>query len=320
MIKRLFAYAKRAFYVYNKLPRQVDIEISTMCNLNCKMCKRQKLDFGNKFMDFEDFKKIIDKIPKDVEIISFGGYGEMLLHPRFFDILKYTKEKGFLVQVTSNGLLLTENYIPKLFEAGLDKLSISIEHITPPKGNDAVGHTYSEQVINNIKNLARLREEKKNSMKICINTVVHKGNFDDIIDIIRFAESLKIDSIELIRLDTCLNSAERTLLFEKEKELYQKIEKMNKNIKIITPLNRFSRWRCVFQSRKDFCPCRAQAMHVRVNGKVTPCAFGYSFYDFGDIYKMELKEVWQSEVFKNVRKNKDNNPVCEKCSIFKWPY
>jgi len=317
MAKRLINYVKKIFFVSPKIPRVVDIEISTACNLKCKMCKREKFDFGDKFIPLETFKKIIDELPSQVSLISFGGYGEMLMHPQFFDMVKYVKDKGLLTETTSNGTLLyNDEKIMKLLNSGLDNLRISIDHVRNPTEEKDIGHVFSEKLLQNLKRLSILRREKKSKIHLGINTVVHKGNIDEILDIIRFAQDLEFDRVELIRLDTCMNRAERTLHSEKERAIYKNIEKMQKTIEVVTPLNRFAKWRRLYNIRQEFCPFRFESAHIRLNGQVTPCAFGFATHNFGNIHKTRLKDIWQSKKFRDIRNN-DKNPVCNSCAIFK---
>ena len=300
-------------------PAHVNIEISTACNLKCKMCKREKFDFGNKLMPFETFTAIMEKLPKGVEIISFGGYGEMTLHPRFFDMVKYAKEKGYRTETTSNGTLFsTDEKIHKLLESKLDTIRISVDHIREPLEENDAGHVFSSTLLQNLKRLNELRRETKKSMKLCINTVVHAGNIDELIELVKYFEDIGFDMVEFIRLDTTMNNAQQTLQIQKEKETYTTILKMNKRIKVITPLNRFAKWRKYYASNNTFCIFLHQCAHIRINGQVTPCAFGFAMHDFGNIHEQSLTQIWNNDEFLRIRKNPEN-PTCQNCKIFKWP-
>ena len=318
MIKRLGEYWRRIFFVTPKVPRHVDIEISTNCNLNCKMCKRDTIDFGNQMMPYETFTKIMDNLPKGVELISFGGYGEMMMHPKFCDMVKYAKEKGHEVQTTSNGTLLaTDERMISVLESGIDTLRISIDHVREPEEEKDVGHVFSERLLKDLKRLNELRTQGNYKIKLGINTVVHKGNIGEIIDIIKCAEDLGFDLVELIRLDLCKNRLERKLTLEKEKEVYGEVERMKKKIKVVTPANRFAKWKRLYNMNHDFCIFRLHTAHVRMNGAVSPCAVGFAVHDFGNIHEKSLKEIWNNEKFKKVHATA-KNPVCQNCSIFKW--
>lgn len=317
-MNRVTNYLSKVFFISPDVPYHVDIEIATVCNLACKMCKRETIDFGNQLMPYEKFTKIIDELPLGVEVISFGGYGEMLLHPRFYDMVRYAREKGYATETTSNGTMLnTPERRLHLIESGLSSLRVSIDHIRAPLEEKDVGHVFSTQVIENLKTLNTLRKEKKSNLSLGINIVVHKSNVEEVIDIIKLADELGLDHVELIRLDTCKNHAERTLTLEREKTLYEEIERMPKQLTVVTPANRFAKWRALYNIKQEFCPFRFSSAHIRMNGAVTPCAFGFAVADFGNIHKQDMKTIWQSTAFKNVRKN-DKNATCASCGIFKW--
>lgn len=292
----------------------MDIEVSTACNLKCKMCKREEFDFGDELMPFDEYKAIVDGLPRGVKTISLGGYGEMMLNPKFFDMVRYAKDKDYMTETTSNGTLLpTDERILQLFESGLDSLRVSIDHMRPEHEGD-VGHAFSERIQRTLKRLCELRNERECGIQLGINTVVQQGNIGEVGAIVKKADELGFDLIELIRLDTCMNNAERDLQYEKEKEVYIEIDRMPKRIEVITPLNRFAKWRRLYA--RDFCPFRYESAHVRLNGAVTPCAFGFATHNFGSIHEQDLREIWSSQNFKDVRKN-PNNPVCRNCAIFK---
>jgi MoaA/NifB/PqqE/SkfB family radical SAM enzyme len=318
MIQKMANFFRNVFFISPSLPKHIDIEISTACNLSCKMCKRETIDFGNKLMPYDRFTQIVDRLPKKVELLSFGGYGEMLIHPRFNDMVRYAKQKGFKTQTTSNGtLLVNQHQISNLVNSGLDEFRISIDHIKASLEDPDVGHVFSEKLLSNTKRLCDYKKEAKSRMRVGMNTVVHTANFDSIIEMIFFAEQVGMDFVELIRLDTCQNNAKGVLPFAKEKQLYEKISKMKKKIQVTTPANRFSGIRKLYHLRQEYCPFRLKSAHIRMNGAVTPCSFGFATHNQGNILTQSLKEIWGSAAFKEIRKN-DQNPICKSCGIFKW--
>ncbi|NGX60788.1 MAG: putative mycofactocin radical SAM maturase MftC [Chlamydiae bacterium] len=309
-------YVRNVLFISPKLPEHADIEICTKCNLSCKMCKRETIDFGNQIMPYERFCAIVDRLPKGVKVLSFGGYGEMLIHPQFFEMVHYAKAHGFWIQTTSNGtLLVNEKRIRKLLTSGLDEFRISIDHVRSPVDEPEVGHVFSEKLLSILKNVSKLKQATHSSLQLGINTVVHKGNFDEIEEIVQFAEELKLNFIELIRLDTCANKANRTLDLEDERKLYKRLLKRKTPLKINTPLNRFSGVRRLYNLRQQYCPLRLKGIHIRLNGAVTPCAFGFAAHDLGNIFEQDLQTIWSSEPFRKIRAN-DQNPICKSCSLF----
>ncbi|MCQ2234216.1 MAG: SPASM domain-containing protein [Paludibacteraceae bacterium] len=84
--------------------KKIYIEITNVCNFNCSFCfpsSRPK-----SFMSVDDFSLVLDKIKPYTEYIYLHVLGEPLLHPRFGQVLQTAFDKGFKVNVTTNGSLL----------------------------------------------------------------------------------------------------------------------------------------------------------------------------------------------------------------------
>lgn len=74
------------------------LEITTHvgCPLNCLDCPQKLLLSnykGKKYMDYEDYTKVIDKIPQGVRV-DFSGMCEPFVNPRCADMILYAYEKG----------------------------------------------------------------------------------------------------------------------------------------------------------------------------------------------------------------------------------
>ena len=148
----------------HEYPLAVDIELSTICNLNCPMCFTLTEDFQKnvkrKFMEWELFKKIIDEIAGKVPCVGLSLRGESTLHPDFIKCIRYCKDNGIKeVRFLTNGSTLTEEYFTQMAEAGADWITISV---------DGVGEMYEsirkplrfKDTLNKIKNIARIKKER----------------------------------------------------------------------------------------------------------------------------------------------------------------
>ena len=62
--------------------KRIYIEITNICNLQCPFCPPHNRE--NKYMTFEEFKTILDKIKPYTKHIYLHVKGEPLLHIRVF--------------------------------------------------------------------------------------------------------------------------------------------------------------------------------------------------------------------------------------------
>lgn len=113
------------------VPQKLMVEPTNICNLNCIMCPRDKHTRKPGQMDMELFKKIIDETCElGILYLELARYGESLLHPQIFEMVRYAKEKGFKnVGFPTNGLLLDETKAKEALDSGLDYITFSLDSL-----------------------------------------------------------------------------------------------------------------------------------------------------------------------------------------------
>jgi len=132
-------YAKRQFV--SDFPLHVDIELASICNLQCPMCYTISPEFkakvNTKLMDFGLFTKLVDECAAgNVYSIRLSFRGESFLHKHILECVRYAKGKGIKeVSTLTNGLRLDEEMFTKMMEAGIDWITISF---------DGLGVTYEQ--------------------------------------------------------------------------------------------------------------------------------------------------------------------------------
>ncbi len=159
-LARIFRSYKRKRTRLAYLPIRLWIEATSWCNLACVMCPNKNLPQEQKgYMDFDLFKKIADEAAGFVYEVHLLHRGESLLHPRFFDMVRYAHDKGIVTKFHTNGTLLDEDKARALLASGLDQFSFSFD------GYDA--ETYQairvksdfERTVGNILRFLELKKE-----------------------------------------------------------------------------------------------------------------------------------------------------------------
>jgi len=78
------------------------IELTYRCNLDCFFCYNPK-EAPGKPLEYEQYLSLFDELADmQVLFLSLTG-GEPLAHPRFFDIGRAARERGFVIRLKSNG-------------------------------------------------------------------------------------------------------------------------------------------------------------------------------------------------------------------------
>jgi len=105
------------------LPKYIDIELNTSCNLECEPCPYKEFHRKPEFMKAYVLDDILDQIDWDCSI-KFCQRGEPLLSSILIDSIKKVKKKGLRVVINTNGFYL--NHMAKdLIKSGLDELYLS---------------------------------------------------------------------------------------------------------------------------------------------------------------------------------------------------
>ena len=76
------------------------------CVVDCVFCPQRTLQQtyqGERFLSFENFKKIIDKVPSEIRI-TFAGFTEPWLNKHCTDMVLYAHEKGHPISVFTTGV------------------------------------------------------------------------------------------------------------------------------------------------------------------------------------------------------------------------
>jgi sulfatase maturation enzyme AslB (radical SAM superfamily) len=154
-------------------PLNIDIEVSSKCQLKCTHCFRQYLDIGeNDFMPVDMYRNIVDECGRHkLFTLKFSMRGEPLLHPDIVEMVRYAKESGVReVWINTNGGMLTEILAREIITAGVDWITMSFDGLgekyeairKPLKYKDSLGK---------LKTLRRVRDELKGNALLNVQTI-----------------------------------------------------------------------------------------------------------------------------------------------------
>ena len=108
-------------HLLEMVPLLVQIELTEACNLRCRFCYNSQKPRYNK-----NVYRMMDTLAdQGVMQLTLTG-GEPLMHPDFFNILKYAVKKFPNVMILSNGVLMTEENVMRISDSGVMSVSISI--------------------------------------------------------------------------------------------------------------------------------------------------------------------------------------------------
>lgn len=125
--------------------KKIYIEITNVCNLNCSFCPPTKRK--PEFMSIDTFGKILNQIKPYTDYIYLHVKGEPLLHPDLSAILDISYEKGFFVNITTNGTLIPEIKDTLFAKPAIRQINISLHSME----NNNTDNTYIKNILTYIK-------------------------------------------------------------------------------------------------------------------------------------------------------------------------
>ena len=126
---RSFQASYYDFSSNNQSFNAIQIQTQTFCNLNCVFCPNNKIQRQHGLMTITTYKTIINMLAEK----NFSGLiqpylmNEPLIDKRISDLIQYAHEKcpNSKILLSTNGTMLTNQLLRKLFDSGLNFLIIN---------------------------------------------------------------------------------------------------------------------------------------------------------------------------------------------------
>jgi len=284
--------------------KKVYIEITNVCNLKCAFCPATKRQA--EFMSEATFEQILHEIKPFTDYIYLHVKGEPLLHPKLGRFLDLSYEKGFKVNLTTNGTLIKTTGELLLEKSGVRQINFSLHSFD---GNE--NQISKEEYIDRILSFAsRAMLESK------IITSLRLWNLDEAL----VTKDQRIRNIEILHK------------IEEKFKLPYKIEGVlseNKALKIgeRVYLNQDYEFKWPdLQAEEDFttgsCYGLRQQIAILVDGTVVPCCLdGEGIINLGNIKKQKFLEIIKGKRAEEIRLGFCNHHIteelCRKCGYRK---
>jgi MoaA/NifB/PqqE/SkfB family radical SAM enzyme len=287
-------------------PEILDIQISNICHNGCKFCYQSNLPTG-KNMSFDNFKKIIDKMPTINQMAI--ATGDIDANPDIWRMMEYARNKGIVPNITISGYRLTDSIIENLVKyAGAVAVSLYSENVcfnTVKKLTDAgLNQVNIHQLLSN------------ETIRYCFS-VLEKYKTD--------YRLKKLNAIVFLSLKQKGRGKYYNIVSEND---YQELIDfaMNNNTPVGFDSCGSNKFLSAIRSRNDYDeilkfvePCEATCFSsfVNVDGFYFPCSFMDGEVKGIDILNCEdfLQDVWFNNNTISWRKNLLNNN--RNCPVYK---
>lgn len=274
-----------------KGPLTLELEIINACNKSCIMCPRNSETIKNNFslgtkekMSLETLKKITKQAVEIGTKAFVFAYGESLLHPELFQMIKFAKNSGILdIFLATNGLLLSEKNFDQIINSGITRLHVSIDATTEKTYQKIRGKGFNH-VVRTLEKFLTYRNNLKTFLPI-----------------------VKVTFVELPENITEKNSFLEYWKNKADIVYFQKYINQSNNIIKDYSLSIPKKFQCVYPNL---------LLTIRANGRIEPCAsFWGEKINLGNINNISLSEAWNSPDIAKIRKAliDDSIEICAAC-------
>jgi pyrroloquinoline quinone biosynthesis protein E len=167
-------------------------ELTYSCPLSCPYCSNplNLADFRDELTTAEWQRVLAEAQELGVLQLHLSG-GEPLLRRDLVEIVNSAHELGLYTNLITSALGLSRRRAEQLKAAGLDHVQISIQ-ADEPAASDRIAGTPSFE-----RKIEAARMAKELGWPLTVNVVLHRHNIDRVAEILRLAEELAADRIEL---------------------------------------------------------------------------------------------------------------------------
>ena len=173
------------------------------CNYRCRMCSLPARDAalrarGLSELDTSGMKALIEGFARlHTAGIGFTG-GEPLLREDIFELLRFTRERGMLAHLNTNGSLLDEKSAGRIIACGVHSVNVSLDGAREKTHDTIRGVNGAFARATEGVRLLRSAAKKGKPPRIKIVSVISEQNIDEARDMVALSARLGADCIEFI--------------------------------------------------------------------------------------------------------------------------
>lgn len=304
-------------------PLRATLQTTYFCNLSCIMCQIHscKGNIALKQMNVDDFDNIADKLFPTLIEVHPTNIGEALTSPWFSHFCDKCREYGVLLDITSNGTLLSQENIMKMLPSLLD-IKISFDGAKAETFEKIRRGASFEKLLQNISKFVELRDLHNRKATITLQMTLFDFNYMELPDVIRLAKKLGVDRVKAYHVFAYSEEIEKhslmhnPLVFE---DVRSKSIELAKELDIqVNIAESFSMHPDSDVKELIYQKCRLPwaECFIDYDGKTYPC-HSHNNIPLGNILTQSSNEMWNSKYARQVREKlcsgNTANSICHNC-------
>jgi MoaA/NifB/PqqE/SkfB family radical SAM enzyme len=253
--------------------------------------------------------------------IHLQGWGEPLLHPDFFEMVRIAKSVGCKVSITTNGQALIRENSERLIAEGADIITVSVAGGSPETHGSIRCGSDLDALFGNVRWLSNQKKKiRAETPRIHFSYIMTKTNLAELPELLCIAKGIGVQEVMATNLDyTPFPAQDGLKVFScmgknRFQKLIKEIQKTAERLKL--PMRMYP----LVMEEEIMCeldPLRI--LFISSDGRVSPCVYLNLPIDgmiprifcgseikvpqlsFGDINNQDLIEIWDSREYREFR-------------------
>jgi radical SAM protein with 4Fe4S-binding SPASM domain len=325
------------------LPSELQLEITSACNLRCAMCLVRYRPPVNKLagaLPYPLFARIIDEVPT-LRRLTLQGLGEPLLAPRLLDQVRLAKGRGIAVGFNSNATLLTRRRADEFVAAGLDWLHVSLDGASAATYEAIRDGARLGPVLANLAGLvAAKRAAGADAPWIRVVFVAMRRNVAELPDLVRLLGDLGVDELRVQNLSHTFSDTDPAGRYAEIRDYAAAEALWTSGADADAVTGAFDGARVAATERgislrlpsadagpapatgRPGCTWPWDSAYVTSAGVMQPCCMvmGDDRVALGDLRESTFEEIWYGAAYREFRRRlaagTDIPAVCEGCALY----
>lgn len=303
--------------VLKAYPRRIVLEMTSACNIRCKMCGRNAADFKPTVFKTE-WLDIFEPIVNQIEEVTLLGWGEPTLHPKFSEFLKWADERGLRKFFCTNGTRLNE-LKDDIFKYNVDLMTVSLDGACAETNNRIRCGADFEKVTESIREIVEEKKKRNTAYPyISIVMTMMQSNYKELPKYVKLAHDLGIQEIKGVYLTVFEEHLLEENLYDMQdelKEVFTTTEKLGDELGIAVKLPYIQGEDIAGKANHKDCFVGWRDFFLGSDGYVRSCMSTCKKLFKVDKYTT-FDQMWNSEEYQDFRKrvnNLDMEVPCKNC-------
>lgn len=325
-------------------PRFAQIEPVGQCNLRCRMCPIQfRSDGGpgkpSAFMAWDDYCRLVEQLD-GVDELHLQGLGEPLMHPRFFDMVRFAAGRGIRVTTNTNMTVMTPQGASECVASGLHTMHVSLDGASAQVYEWVRIKARFPKVLRNLRRLMTARAQAGAVLPhVKLVAVVMRHNLHELPQLVRLAHEEGVQALSVQHL--CHDFGESSLPAQyqpmrsfidqqslSKADAQQVADVFNATREIAATLGIVLRLPSITPRRHaahvpgpQRCDWPWRGAYISFDGRAMPCCMVATpdRIAFGNMVTDGVHAVWNNAAYNRFRQelsSGDPPEVCRTCAVY----